>query len=85
MNNDRLEFRRAELGVDGNCAFALLGENIQEGEAEFVEIENIADLSPIDKARAERVASFRALDNLRSRLNDQDISYWLGPSHPNHC
>jgi hypothetical protein len=25
--------QRAELGIDGNCGFALLGENIQDGEA----------------------------------------------------
>lgn len=29
---------RAILSVDGNCGCALLGENLQEGEAEFVEI-----------------------------------------------
>ena len=26
------------LSLDGNCACALLGENLQEGEAEFVEV-----------------------------------------------
>jgi len=30
--------QRAELGIDGNCGYALIGVNIQEGEAEFVEI-----------------------------------------------
>lgn len=32
------EMERAELGVDGNRGFALLGDDIQSGEAEFVEI-----------------------------------------------
>ena len=31
------EFGRARLGIDGNCGYALLGENIQTGECEFVE------------------------------------------------
>jgi hypothetical protein len=40
MEEKRIQFDydRAELGVDGNAAFALLGENIQEGDTEFVEI-----------------------------------------------
>ena len=29
---------RAELGIDGNAGFALLGDDLQSGEAEFVEI-----------------------------------------------
>ena len=28
---------RAELGVDGNCGFALVGPDLQVGEAEFEE------------------------------------------------
>lgn len=30
---------RAILSVDGNAGCALLGENLQEGEAEFVEVQ----------------------------------------------
>lgn len=27
-----------EVGIDGNAGFALAGENLQEGEAEFAEV-----------------------------------------------
>lgn len=69
---------RAELGQDGNCAFALLGENTQDGEVEFVEVANPRDWREV------RQASYRALHNLRVRLNNPDITYWIGPSHPYH-
>ena len=32
-----INIERAELGVDGNCGYALLGD-LPTGEAEFVEI-----------------------------------------------
>lgn len=31
---------KTQIGVDGNAAFALLGDNLQEGVAEFVEIKD---------------------------------------------
>lgn len=34
---------RAVIGVDGNCGFALLGENLQEGEVEFQMIALLLD------------------------------------------
>lgn len=33
-----MEAERAELGIDGNAAFALLGEDLQVGESEWVEL-----------------------------------------------
>ena len=75
---------RAELGVDGNCGFALLGANLQEGEAEFVTIQT-------DEPKwtsAWHVAACRAASaayrKLKKRLPDRQFSYYLGPSHPNH-
>lgn len=81
---------RATLGVDGNAGFALIGPNIQEGEAEFVEI----DL-PIEASRdpnryhhtewcnAACRAATKAYRNLEARLGRQ-ITYYIGPSHPRH-
>ena len=70
---------RAELGIDGTHAFALLGEDLQEGEVEFVEVKLIGD-EPLYVA--ELRAARRALANLRLRLGRFDLNYWFGPSHP---
>lgn len=87
---------RAELGIDGNCGFALLGPDIQEGEAEFVEIRSV-DESKIPGGRhewftgevrslhtqgAKLAACKQALEKLRTRLNRPELSYYFGPSHP---
>lgn len=84
------EIERAELGVDGNCGFALLGENIQEGEAEFVEI-----ALPLERSKdpyryrsaewcnAAQAASSLAFIALKLRLG-RPLSYYIGPSHPRH-
>lgn len=71
-------FERAELGVDGNCGFALLGEDIQAGEAEFVEVMKRPG-EHIDYAR-ERAAT-RAYRKLEARLGRR-LSYYIGTSHP---
>lgn len=70
------EVERAELGIDGNCGYALLGPNLQEGEAEFVEIE-----APFDSL-AEKRACKKALDKLRERLPHRTFSYYLDDSYP---
>lgn len=70
--------RRAELGIDGNAAFAGIGPNIQEGEYEFVTI-------PPNARDGGDQASRQALQKLRERLAPEVISYWIGPSHPRHC
>lgn len=69
---------RAELGIDGNCGFALLGPNLQEGEAEFVEIESTHESSYVN----EQIAAKRAFHKLQARLGRADFSYYFGPSHP---
>lgn len=81
--------QRAELGIDGNCGFALLGRNIQEGEAEFVEIPNIAlmgypyhDVDGTKLLCAKLCACKEALHRLRKRLNLPNMSYYFGESHP---
>lgn len=86
--------QRAELGIDGDCGFALLGEDIQSGEAEFAEIEGV---TPDNSTHHERFtqehtmqmelgaklrACGQALEQLRTRLNMPELSYYFGKSHP---
>jgi len=82
---------RAELGVDGNCGFALVGDDLQSGEAEFVEIalptsdsKSPTRYQKSEWVRAAKRAATAAYKALKSRLG-RDISYYLGPSHPDHC
>lgn len=42
---------RARLRADGNCGFALLGRDIQEREAEFVEVKRSATETQADAER----------------------------------
>ncbi len=74
-----MKLERAELGIDGDHAFALLGQNIQDGEAEFVKVEVPGDIA------SERRAATKALNNLRQRLGKPALSYFLGESHPSFC
>jgi hypothetical protein len=76
------DLERAELGVDGNCGFALLGENIQEGEVEFEEFDG--DIRTSEGTRQAKMAINRAFTRLKKRLG-RPLSYYLGPSHPDHC
>lgn len=82
---------RAELGVDGNAGFALLGEDLQIGEAEFVPIymplELCKDPNRYNKSEwvnAAKRASTAAYRALKARLPDRQFSYYLGISHPDH-
>jgi hypothetical protein len=83
--------QRAELGIDGNCGFALLGPNIQEGEAEFVEIPKVMPVKAewpyyeetMARERGAKMWAMReALLRLRKRLNAPNMSYFMGESHP---
>jgi hypothetical protein len=65
----------AELGIDGNAAYALLGPNLHEGEAEFVQVEQGDELL----SSAEMRAAKQALAKLRARLGQPELSYYLGP------
>ena len=70
------KYGRAQLGVDGSCGFALLGPDIQEGEAEFVEIQ------PGREPDNALTACKLALKKLRERLNTPELNYYFGESHP---
>lgn len=78
------EMDRAKLDVDGNCGFALLGENLQEGEAEFEEIATKEPVGTIEWTRQAKLAINRAFTRLKARI-DCPISYYIGDSHPDHC
>jgi hypothetical protein len=67
---------KARVGIDGNCGFALLGDDLQEGESEFVEIEEPYDID------AQRFACYLALEKLRVRLNMPLLSWFMDESHP---
>ena len=56
------------LSIDGNAGCALLGVNLQEGEAEFVTIDE-DELKDGYKVAAKR-AMIRALNKLRRRCED---------------
>lgn len=71
-----IENRRIELGIDGNCGFALLGDDIHCGECEFVEI-----IDTGDQVNDQLLACKQALKKLRSRLS-VDTLYYFGTSHP---
>ena len=70
---------RVELGVDGNCAFALLGEDLQSGEAEFVEIKYRYGFTPM--SHDEVLYAGIAFDLLQKRLG-RPLTFYYGPSHP---
>lgn len=74
--------RRAELGVDGNCGFALLGEDLQVGEAEFVVIECDEPKWTSAWANAAQRAAMAAFKKLKERLPNETFSYHLGRSYP---
>ena len=77
------EHGRAELGVDGNAGFALIGPDLQEGEAEFVCIDEAPELFDT-KPLKEAWAATQAFRRLKKRMG-REFSYHLGPSHPRHC
>ncbi len=77
ITNDGVNYTRAELGIDGNAAYALLGLNLQVGEAEFVTVEMTDDDEYL--SHAEMRAAKQALARLRARLGMPELSYYLGP------
>lgn len=89
---EEMPIERAEIGIDGNAGFALLGDDLQSGEAEFVEIALPAEASKdpnryhksewVTAAKRAATAAYRAL---KARLPDREFSYRLGSSHPDHC
>lgn len=68
-----LEKGSVDLSLDGNCGCALLGPDLQEGEAEFVEVDyNEFDDEPHN---AEKRAIVRALNKLKARCGGQSLPY----------
>jgi hypothetical protein len=72
---------RVELGVDGNAGFALLGEDLQSGEAEFVTIDCDSPCGSLPWNQAAERAANAAYRALTARLGKR-VPYFLGPSHP---
>lgn len=70
---------RAHLGIDGNAAFAIYGDDLQSGESEFVTVNDPNNANEVGLAAA------LALEHLRFRLKLPELSYYLGPSHPRFC
>lgn len=68
------------LGVDGNAGFAMIGPNLQEGEAEFV---GIRDGMGALKERQIRACAM-ALATLRQRIGRPEAPFVYGPTHPSH-
>lgn len=64
---------RAILSVDGNCGCALLGENPQEGEAEFAEVQQRPGEYLYE---AEVRACWAAFRNLKARLGKEFSYAW---------
>ncbi len=70
---------RALLFVDGNAGCALLGEDLQSGEVEFVKIDHEATRGT-GKYPA-KIACTRAYRRLKARLPNREFSYvWQSPS-----
>ena len=71
---------RIELGIDGNCGFALWGRNLQEGQAEFVEI------IQSENQRADQILAMEtALNKLRIRLNRPNLGWFFGTLFEEAC
>jgi hypothetical protein len=71
--NEGMIMERAILSVDGNCGCALLGENLQEGEAEFVKVERRPD-EYLHEAQVR--ACWAAFKNLKKRLGKEFSYAW---------
>jgi hypothetical protein len=65
------DWGRATVGLDGSHGFALLGADLQSGEAEFSPIENWPNAS----YKQERAAWGRALRALEDRLGSGPLRY----------
>ena len=70
------KFGRAQLGIDGNCGFSMIGENLQTGEAEFAEISNPYCLD------SQLLSCKLAHKALTLKLGTPDLKYYFGASHP---
>ena len=62
---------RVYLSIDGDHACALLGENLQEGEAEFVKIDYPGGVESIYAYRARESAAMQAYEKLSDRIGER--------------
>lgn len=82
VDGDANTYEVAEVGIDGDCGYALLGPNLQEGEAEFVQI---PEPNHVDDRRAQKMwACQEAMWRLRKRLELPNLTYHMSSSHPNY-
>ena len=80
----------AVLNIDGNCGFALIGRNIQEGECAFVCVDGFHEsvlnedgsVDPYQLKKAEKWAMSQALRNLKKRLG-YSFGYYIEADHWN--
>jgi hypothetical protein len=70
------ERERIQLGIDGDCGYAMLGTDLQSGECEFVQVDAPEGIDQ------QLLAAKRALRKLRERLDIPNRSFFFGPSHP---
>lgn len=63
----------ASLGIDGDKAYAVLGPDLQEGEAVFVAVRRKAGEALHD---AQRRAAHQALEKLEERLGCELVYFW---------
>lgn len=75
---------RAVLGIDGNCGFALFGEDLQVGESEFEVIKTSEPNWTSEYRKQSKIAINKAFKSLQDRLGKK-LPYYLDPSHPDHC
>jgi hypothetical protein len=73
----------AELGIDGNCGYAIINGNLAEEGAEFVEI--VATTASGNASDADkRFAAMKAYDILKKRRKARSdyITFYYGTSYP---
>lgn len=84
------DLSKAVIGVDGDCGFALLGADLQSGEAEFVKV-NLEDIKANEmtfeqaataKATAQHAAAKTAFEKLKTRLKKPELECEFHESHP---
>jgi len=73
---------RAELSIDGDTAFALLGEDLQVGEAEYVVIDDAfrASHPGLSQRELEWAAGKEAFEKLKARLGRPLSFVWRSPA-----
>ena len=76
------EMERAEIYIDGNAACALLGQNLAEGESEWMTIDNDfrAKHPGLSQRELEWRAGREAFEKLKARLGRPLSFVWRKPA-----